>query len=95
MRKRVHSAKSIQSSRRIAEARQIFVQMRQDLLAQLHEIEGILERIDSLPVSHQLDLKKSLEVLFETRDRAKPGSKEEELAAERILEGVFPDTNAG
>jgi hypothetical protein len=39
--------------------------------------------------------KKSLERLFEERDRTQPGSKEEEQAAKKILESVFPDTNAG
>jgi hypothetical protein len=39
--------------------------------------------------------KKSLEQLFEERDRTKSGSKEEEQAAKKILESVFPDTNAG
>jgi hypothetical protein len=38
--------------------------------------------------------KKSLKQLFEERDRTRPGSKEEEQAAEKILEAVFPDTNA-
>ena len=38
--------------------------------------------------------KKSLKQLFEERDRTTPGSKEEEEAAKKILESVFPDTNA-
>jgi hypothetical protein len=38
--------------------------------------------------------KKSLKDLFEERDRTRPGSREEEQAAEKILEAVFPDTNA-
>ncbi|MFZ0773078.1 MAG: hypothetical protein WCA49_00755 [Candidatus Sulfotelmatobacter sp.] len=38
--------------------------------------------------------KKSLKELFEERDRTRPGSREEEQAAEKILEVVFPDTNA-
>jgi hypothetical protein len=36
----------------------------------------------------------SLKKLFENRDRTRPGSREEELAAEKILEAMFPDTNA-
>jgi hypothetical protein len=36
----------------------------------------------------------SLKKLFENRDRARPGSKEEKQAAEKILEAMFPDTNA-
>ncbi len=36
---------------------------------------------------------KSLKELFEERDRARPGSTEEEQAAEKILESVFPDTD--
>jgi hypothetical protein len=39
--------------------------------------------------------KKTLKDLFDARDRTRPGSKEEEQAAERILETLFPDTNAG
>jgi hypothetical protein len=39
--------------------------------------------------------KKPLEELFEKRDRTRPGSKEEEQATKKILETVFPDTNAG
>lgn len=38
--------------------------------------------------------KKPLKQLFEERDRTQPGSKEEERATERILEEIFPDTNA-
>jgi len=38
--------------------------------------------------------KKLLKVLFEERDRTSPGSKEEKQAAEKILEAIFPDTNA-
>jgi len=38
--------------------------------------------------------KKTLKRLFEERDQTRPGSKEEEQAAEKILEAVFPDTNA-
>lgn len=39
--------------------------------------------------------KKTLKDLFDERDAARPGSKEEEQAAEKILESLFPDTNAG
>jgi len=39
--------------------------------------------------------KKTLKQLFEERDRTRPGSREEEEAAEKLLEAVFPDTNAG
>jgi hypothetical protein len=38
--------------------------------------------------------KKSLKQLFDERDRTPPGSREEEKAAEKILEVIFPDTNA-
>jgi hypothetical protein len=38
--------------------------------------------------------KKTLKKLFEERDRTRPGSSEEEQAAEKILEALFPDTNA-
>jgi len=38
--------------------------------------------------------KKTLQQLFEERDRTRPGSREEEKAAEKILETIFPDTNA-
>jgi hypothetical protein len=37
--------------------------------------------------------KKSLKQLFEERDHTRPGSREEEKAAEKILEAVFPDTD--
>jgi hypothetical protein len=37
--------------------------------------------------------KKALKQLFEERDRTRPGSREEEQAAEKILEALFPDTN--
>jgi hypothetical protein len=39
--------------------------------------------------------KKPLKDLFDERDATRPGSKEEEQAAEKILESLFPDTNAG
>jgi hypothetical protein len=39
--------------------------------------------------------KKKLKELFDERDRSRPGSQEEEKAAEKILEALFPDTNAG
>jgi hypothetical protein len=39
--------------------------------------------------------KKKLKQLFDERDRSRPGSKEEKQAAEKILESLFPDTNAG
>jgi hypothetical protein len=39
--------------------------------------------------------KKKLRDLFDERDRTRIGSKEEEQAAEKILESLFPDTNAG
>jgi hypothetical protein len=38
--------------------------------------------------------KKSLKQLFDERDRTSQGSREEEKAAEKILEAIFPDTNA-
>jgi hypothetical protein len=37
---------------------------------------------------------KTLKKLFDERDRTNPGSREEEEAARKILETVFPDTNA-
>lgn len=40
-----------------------------------------------------LNPKKSLKELFDDRDRTRPGSREEEQAAEKILESVFPDTD--
>jgi hypothetical protein len=39
--------------------------------------------------------KKKLKELFDERNRSRPGSKEEEKAAEKILEALFPDTDAG
>jgi len=41
-----------------------------------------------------VEAKKPLKQLFEQRDRTRPGSKEEEEATKKILESVFPDTNA-
>jgi hypothetical protein len=38
--------------------------------------------------------KKSLKQLFEERNRTVPGSKEDVKAAEKILEAVFPDSDA-
>jgi hypothetical protein len=38
--------------------------------------------------------KKTLKHLFEERDRTRPGSREEEEAAKKIAEAVFPDTDA-
>lgn len=93
MPKQVRSVKSLGSGR-LGEARRIFVEIRQDLLTQLNEVEEILQRIDSMP-SQKTNAKKSLEELFAARDTTKPGSKEEERAAEEILAAVFPDTNAG
>jgi len=42
-----------------------------------------------------LGAKKTLKDLFDERDLTRPGSKEEKQAVEKILESVFPDTNAG
>lgn len=42
--------------------------------------------------SGTVNSKKTLKQLFEERDHTRPGSKEEEEAAKRILESVFPDT---
>jgi hypothetical protein len=54
------------------------------------------KRTNNTPVkSTSTDDKKELEELFEKRNRTEPGSKEEEDAAKKILESVFPDTNAG
>jgi len=39
--------------------------------------------------------KKTIKELFNDRDRARPGSKDEKQAAEKILESLFPDSNAG
>jgi len=41
------------------------------------------------------DSPRKLKELFDKRDRTRPGSKDEKLAAEKILETLFPDTNAG
>lgn len=38
---------------------------------------------------------KTLQRPFEERDRTLAGSKEEEQAAEKIAEAIFPDSNAG
>jgi hypothetical protein len=38
--------------------------------------------------------KKSLKELFDERDRTRPESGEEEKAAKKILEAIFPDSNA-
>ena len=46
------------------------------------------------PGTSAVSPKKTLKKLFEERDRTRPGSREEEQAAEKILEAVFPDTNA-
>jgi hypothetical protein len=64
-------------------------------MAEVHEIDGILERLASIPGAPLLKSKKSLKELFDARDLTRPGSREEEQAAEKILEAVFPDTNAG
>jgi hypothetical protein len=47
------------------------------------------------PTPSTVSPKKALKELFDERDRTRPGSKEEEQAAEKILESLFPDTNAG
>ena len=64
-------------------------------MGEVHDIDGILERLASIKASPLLNSKKSLKELFEARDLTQPGSREEEQAAEKILEAVFPDTNAG
>jgi hypothetical protein len=46
----------------------------------------------AVPAAHS---KKTLQELFEERDRTRAGSKEEEQAAEKIAEAIFPDSNAG
>jgi len=79
---------------RLAEAREILVQARERLVSELREIDGILERLASIQAAPRLNPKKSLKELFEARDLTQPGSTEEEQAAEKILEAVFPDTNA-
>ena len=38
--------------------------------------------------------KKTLKTLFEERNDTRPGSREEEQAAEKILDSLFPDSNA-
>jgi ABC-type transporter MlaC component len=38
--------------------------------------------------------KKSIKELFDERNRTRPESREEENAAEKILEAIFPDSNA-
>jgi hypothetical protein len=63
------------------------------LLAQARTLDQILERMDSA-LAPDANLKKSLRELFDARDRTQVGSTEEAQAAEKILEAVFPDTNA-
>ena len=46
------------------------------------------------PATPAVHSKKSLKQLFDERDATRPGSREEEKAAEKILETIFPDTNA-
>jgi len=38
--------------------------------------------------------KKTLKKLFDERNSTRPGSRQEKEAAEKILETIFPDTNA-
>ena len=94
MPKRVRVSRSTASSHgtdRFTEAREKLVQARDRLMAEVREIDGILERLSNV----RLDRKKSLKELFDARDFTEPGSLEEEQVAEKILEKVFPDTNAG
>jgi hypothetical protein len=53
------------------------------------------KRSNTAPEQPQaVQTKRPLKKLFEERDRTCPGSKEEEEATKKILESVFPDTNA-
>jgi hypothetical protein len=52
-------------------------------------------RVAKSTATPAVSAKKTLEELFDERDRTRPGSREEEQAAEKILEGLFPDTNDG
>jgi hypothetical protein len=45
------------------------------------------------PTSTPAASPKTLKELFDERDRTRPGSRQEG-AAEKILESIFPDTNA-
>jgi len=51
--------------------------------------------ITKSPVTPSAESKQALQELFDQRDRAQPGSREEKEAAEKILKAIFPDTNAG
>jgi DNA-directed RNA polymerase subunit F len=93
MPKKLRAAKETLTS--VAKARKILAQRREDLLAEVKELDEVLERLDSLQPGSLRRAGKSLEELFEARDGTKPGSMEERAAAEKILEAVFPDTNAG
>ena len=98
MPRRVRAAGSTGAARsvdRLAEAREILVQAREHLVSEVREIDGILERLASIQAARRLNPKKSFKELFEARDLTQPGSTEEEQAAEKILEAVFPDSNAG
>jgi hypothetical protein len=53
------------------------------------------KRSNTVPPQPQaVAAKRPLKKLFEERDRTRPGSREEEEATKKILESVFPDTNA-
>jgi hypothetical protein len=98
MSKQARAAKSTGLTARrsdpLAQARKILVQGRDHLLAQAQELDRVLERLDSLQPAPAASQKKTIKQLFDARDRTPSGSKEEERATERILESVFPDTNA-
>ena len=95
MPKRVRVSRSTASSHgtdRFTEAREKLVQARDRLMAEVREIDGILERLSNV----RLDRKEvAKETNFDARDFTEPGSLEEEQVAERILEKVFPDTSPG
>jgi hypothetical protein len=98
MSRRVRAGGSTGATRSVdhfVEAREILVQARERLVSQVRDIDGILERLASIQAAPRLNPKKALKELFEARDLTQLGSKEEEQAAEKILEAMFPDTNAG
>lgn len=76
-------------------AREVLIEYREDLAAQIRYLDRTLDRLGSLEASLRVGPKKSLQEFFDARNQSQPGSREEDLAAERILEVIFPDTNAG
>ena len=98
MSRRIRAARSTQAGQRIdrfAEAREMLADARACLMDEIHQIDGMLERLAAIQATPRLNPKRSLKDLFEARDLTKPGSTQEERAAQKILEAVFPDTNGG